>query len=49
MGSKQTQDLVEINMDLNPMITGCFTKVFKNFDGDAVIKELEQYLSENEL
>ncbi len=36
-------------MDLNPMITGCFIKLFKNFDGDKLVEELEQYLSENEL
>ena len=40
---------VEINMDLNPMIAGCFTKLFKNFDGDALVEELEQYLYENTL
>ena len=40
---------VEIKMDLNPMITGCFLKLFKNFDGDALVDELEQYLAENEL
>ena len=40
---------VEINMDLNPMIAGCCTKIFKNFDGDKLIEELDQYLSENAL
>lgn len=40
---------VEINMDLNPMITGCFVKIFKDFDGDKLIEQLDQYLSENEL
>ncbi len=48
-GVKTDARSVEINMDLNPMITGCFTKLFKNFDGDALIEELKQYLSENEL
>ena len=31
------------------MIAGCFTKLFLNYDGEALIEELEQYLSENEL
>ena len=48
-GIKSDSRSVEINMDLNPMITGCFRKLFKNIDGDALIEELEQYLSSNEL
>ena len=48
-GVKTDARSVEINMDLNPMIAGCFIKLFKNFDGDALIEELEQYLSGNEL
>lgn len=40
---------VELNMDLNPMIAGCCTKIFKNSDGNALIDELDQYLSEYEL
>ena len=48
-GVKTDARSVEINMDLNPMITGCFIKLFKHFDGDKLVEELEQYLSENEL
>ena len=48
-GVKTDARSAEINMDLNPMIASCFTKLFKNFDGDALIDELEQYLSENAL
>lgn len=48
-GFKTDSRSVEINMDLNPMITGCFTKLFKNFDGDELIREIEEYLDENEL
>ena len=40
---------LEYGMDINPMITGCCKKVFKNLDGDKLIEELEQYLSDNEL
>ena len=35
-GVKTDARSVEINMDLNPMITGCFIKLFKNFDGCQV-------------
>ena len=48
-GVKTDARSVEINMDLNPMIAGCFIKLFKNFNGDALVEELEQYLAENEL
>lgn len=36
-------------LDLNPIISGCFIKLFKDFDGDKLIEELRQYLSENKL
>ncbi len=48
-GFKTDARSVEINMDLNPMITGCFIKLFRNNSGDALIEELERYLSENDL
>lgn len=48
-GFKTDARSVEIDLDLNPMITGCFTKPFKDFEGDRLIEELDQYLSENEL
>ena len=48
-GIKTDARSVELNLDLNPMISGCFTKVFKDYDGDKLIEALEQYLSENEL
>ena len=48
-GVKTDTRSVESNMDVNPMITGCLTKLFKDYDGDSLIKALEQYLSENEL
>ncbi len=40
---------VELNLELNPMITGCLIKLFRDNDGDSLIAQLEQYLSENEL
>lgn len=48
-GFKTDARSVEINMDLNPMIAGCFIKLFENYDGEKLIKELKQYLSKNEL
>lgn len=36
-------------LDLNPMISQCFIRIFKNTDGDKLIEELKQYLVENEL
>ncbi|MBQ9564554.1 MAG: nucleoside 2-deoxyribosyltransferase [Synergistaceae bacterium] len=48
-GVKTDTRSVEIHLDLNPMITGCFRKVFKNFDGERLVEDLERYLSENEL
>ena len=48
-GFKTDVRAVEINMDLNPMIAGCFTKLFKNFDGEELITELEAYLEESDL
>lgn len=35
---------VEFGLDINPMITGCLVKLFYNLDGDALFKELENYL-----
>lgn len=48
-GIKNDARSVELNMDLNPMITGCFSKLFYNLDGEELIKELEEYLQNNEL
>ena len=48
-GFKTDTRSVELGLDLNPMISGCMTKVFKNYDGAGLIEELKQYLSENEL
>ncbi|MBP3871623.1 MAG: nucleoside 2-deoxyribosyltransferase domain-containing protein [Faecalicoccus sp.] len=48
-GIKTDTRSLEKNMDLNPMISGCMIKIFQNYDGDEVLKELDQYLSENEL
>ncbi len=31
------------------MISWCMIKMFKNYDGDMMIEELEEYLDKNEL
>lgn len=43
------RERLAMDMDLNPMISGCFIKVFSDLDGEKLIEELKQYLSENEL
>jgi len=48
-GLKSDARSIEINMDLNPMISGCFIKLFYNLNGEAMINELKAYLDENEL
>ena len=48
-GIKTDARSVELDLDLNPMISECFIELFKNYDGDALVENLEKYLSENEL
>ena len=48
-GFKTDARTVEMDMDLNPMISGCLIKLFENYDGAKLLDELKEYLSENEL
>ncbi len=48
-GFKTDTRTVEMSLDLNPMITGCMIKIFKDFDGDTAIGLLEDYLAHNDL
>lgn len=48
-GFKTDTRSVELGLDLNPMISGCMTRIFKNYDGEKLLEEIKQYLSENEL
>ena len=48
-GLKSDTRSLELGMDLNPLIGGAMIKIFKNFDGHALIEEIDQYLNENEL
>ncbi|MBQ8934246.1 MAG: nucleoside 2-deoxyribosyltransferase [Lachnospiraceae bacterium] len=48
-GIKTDARSVELDMDLNPMIAGCFTKVFYDLNGDELISSLKKYLKDNKL
>lgn len=48
-GMKTDSRAVESKLDMNPMIAGCFIRIFKDLNGDEMIKKLEQYLAENDL
>ena len=48
-GFKSDARTIEQDMNLNPMIAGCFTKLFYNLDEGELIRSLEEYLEENEL
>ena len=48
-GFKTDTRSIQKVLETNPMITGCMIKVFKNFDGDELIKEIREYLSLNKL
>lgn len=48
-GFKTDTRTVEMSLDLNPMITGCMKKIFRDFDGDKNIRMLEDYLEHNAL
>ena len=48
-GFKTDTRSVESAMDLNPLISGCMLKIFKNYDGDQLIEEIEAYLSRHDL
>ncbi len=48
-GIKGDSRSIELNMDLNPMITGCFIELFSDLDEDALIDSLKEYLEHNTL
>ena len=48
-GFKSDARSVELGMDLNPMIRGCFRVLFYNLDGEQLIEELKAYLQDHEL
>ena len=48
-GFKTDTRAVESSLDLNPMISGCMIRIFRNFDGAQLMEEIRQYLAGNEL
>ncbi|MBQ9448876.1 MAG: nucleoside 2-deoxyribosyltransferase [Acholeplasmatales bacterium] len=46
-GFKTDTRSVEKEMNLNPMIAGAMIKIFKNYDGDALVTEIREYLTNN--
>ena len=48
-GIKNDARAVELDMNLNPMITGCFTKLFYDLNGERLINSLKEYLDNNQL
>ena len=48
-GFKTDARSLELDMDMNPMITGCFIKLFYNLNEEELIKELKDYLKEYKL
>ncbi len=35
--------------DLNPMIAGCFNRIFYDLNSEGLIKQLKGYLNDNQL
>ena len=48
-GFKSDARVVESDMDLNPMITGCCRRIFYDLDGDKLIQSLEEFLKNDQL
>lgn len=48
-GFKTDARSIECNLDLNPLISGCFKKIFYNLDGNQLIDDLQDYLENNSL
>lgn len=45
-GIKTDTRSLEQGMDINPLIAGCFKKIFRNADGDTAVQELKCFLDE---
>lgn len=48
-GLKGDARSVELNMNLNPMISGCFVELFSNLDEEELLRSLEEYLENHTL
>ena len=48
-GVKTDARSIELGMDLNPLISGCFKKIFYNLDGTFLLEELRSFLEKQSL
>ena len=48
-GFKTDTRAVEFGLEMNPMISGCMIRIFKNYDGDKLVEEIKEYLAKNKL
>lgn len=48
-GFKTDSRSIEIDLNLNPMISGCLTKLFYNLDGEDALNSLKEYLKTDQL
>ena len=48
-GFKNDARSVELDMELNPLIAGCFIKIFSDIDAEKLFASLEDYLNKNQL
>lgn len=48
-GIKSDTRSLETGVDLNPLIAGCFKKIFYNTDGHKLLEEFADYLEKNKL
>ena len=48
-GFKSDARSIEQGMDLNPMISGCFSKIFYDLDGEKLLESLKAYLETEKL
>lgn len=48
-GIKSDARSIERDLNLNPLIAGCFKKIFYNTNGEALIEEFVNYLENNTL
>ena len=44
-GFKTDTHSVELGLDVNPMLTGCMIRFFRDHDGNRLIEEIREYLS----
>ncbi len=48
-GCKTDTRTLEYALDNNPLVTGCMIKIFKNYNGDELLKEIREYLEGHKL